>query len=228
VPDQETPDEGELGYTFHPQLYPQAPGHPQLDIVLRATPTGLHFDPKWVRLPVASANRGIELLTVRHPWQWKEHYRACEGHVSLHDHKNKVIEAFAFGGDLQIMSEEDRTTCILSSSAPIVEMLPEPLTRGPSVHMMLVEEVEALIAQRRAAWDQEQAPIAFDRRLAAVDPLRLYLACLGALNEKFAHFPHGAEDELTHQFIVFLHAESKALHEMGTWPLYVPPLAELL
>lgn len=228
MPDQKTSDERELGYTFHPRLYPQAPGHPQLDITLRATPTGLHFDPKWVRIAVASANKGIEFLTVRHPWQWEERYRACAGHVSLQDHKNKVVETFTFGGDLQIMSEKDRTMCILSSSAPIVEVLPEPLTRGPSVHMMLVEEVEALIAQRRAAWDREHAPATFDRRLAATDPLSLYVACLETLNEKYAHFPHEAEDELTHQFVAFLRAESKALHQMGTWPLRVPSLTELL
>jgi hypothetical protein len=226
--DQKASDEGELGYTFHPHLYPHAPGHPQLDIVLRAAPTGLHFDPKRVRLAVASASNGIEFLTVRHPWQWERHYRACIGQVSLHDHKNKIVEAFTFGGDLQITPEENRTTCVLSSPAPIVEVLPEPLTRGPSVHMMLVEEVEALIAQRRATWDREHTPAAFDKRLAAAEPLTLYLACLEALKEKYAHFPHKAEDELTHQFVAFLHAEIEVLDELGTWPAHLPPLDDLL
>ena len=220
--------EHELGYRFCSRRYPHAPGYSRLDIVLRATPTGHHFDPEKVRLAVVSADEDIELLSVCHPWLGASRHRALVGYVRLHDRKGKVVKAFTFGGDLQITSEEERTTCVLTSPAPIIELTPASLSPRPTMPMMLVEEVESLIAQRRAAWNQERDPAMFDKRMMATDPFTLYLACLEALGEKFTRFAHQVEDDLTRQFTQFVHAEIQALCERGAWLLHVPPLAKLL
>jgi hypothetical protein len=222
-------DENRLGYTFHPRLYSHAPGHPQLDIVLRAKPTERHFDPIRVRLMVAVPDGGLKMATIRyHPQSREEHHQACAGFVAISDRRDKRVEAFTFGGDLHVMPQANLTLCVLTSPAPIIEILPQPLTHGPSVTTMLVDEVEALIARRRAAWDREQDPDAFDERLAAADPFVLYLACLQALNEHYAHFPYQEEDTLTHEFVAYLHGEIKTLVQTGKWPPDVPPLAKLL
>jgi hypothetical protein len=93
---------------------------------------------------------------------------------------------------------------------------------------MLVDKIEALIARRRAVWGQTHDPETFDQRLATVDPLTLYLALLKAMQERSAHFPDEAEDELTRQFGRFLDTEIRALHTRGIWPPYVPSLVRLL
>lgn len=218
----------ELGYYFHPRRYPHAPGHPQLDVVLRPAPTGRHFDPQEIRLKVVSRHGGVEKLTLRHPWGPAKPYRVVAGMVSVRDRKDKVVEAFTFGGDLQVTSDADGTQCVLTSSAPIIEYLLDPNTHGPTVTGMLLEELEALIARWHASWDHEHRPDEFDERLAATDPMTLYVACLQALHEQIDHVSHKAEDDLTRQFVHFLHAEIEALHEMGLWPSYVRPLGELL
>lgn len=224
-------DKNGLGYTFHPRLYSHAPGHPQLDIVLRAKPTERHFDPVRVRLTVAAPGDGLELVTIwHHPESSEEHHRVCAGFVAISDRRDKRVEAFTFGGDLHVTPQADLTLCVLTSPAPIIEILPQPLTHGPSVATMLVDEVEALIARRRAAWEREQGPDAFDKRLAATDPFVLYLACLQALNENYAHLPHQhqEEDTLTQEFVAYLQGEIKTLDQTGKWPPDVPPLAKLL
>jgi hypothetical protein len=81
----------------------------------------------------------------------------------------------------------------------------------------LIEEVEILFAERRAAQDDA----AFDRRLAAADPLQLYRACLVALDEKFASRP--AADDAQRRFKQFLHTAVQACEADA-----VPALADLL
>jgi hypothetical protein len=217
----------ELGYYFHPRRYPHAPGHPLLDVILRPAPTGRHFDPQEIHLKAVSKHRGVEKLTIRHPWRPANPYRVVAGTVSVRDRTDKVVEAFTFGGDLQVTSDAEGTHCVLTSSAPIIEYLSDPNTHGPTVTGMLLEELEALIARWHASWDHEHHPDEFDERLAATDPLTLYAACLQALREQVEHVPHKAEDDLTRQFVRFLPAEIESLHEMGLWPSYVPPLGEL-
>ena len=220
-----THDQGNLkkrdyGYYFHSREYSDSPGHPRLDVLLRSVPTGKHFDPEKLSITVASEQRCTEFLRVHHPWPAQEQYRACAGRVILQDRKGKKVEAFTFGGDFWIESEEMLTACVLTSPAPILER-----TGTSSIPELLAEEVEIIFAERRAAWEPDQST--FKDRLRATDPFTLYCICLESLIEKFERYP-SKEDEFVQQLIHFLNTEIKTLHELDKWPVSLPTIANVL
>jgi hypothetical protein len=220
--DSKSPIQYRLGYFFHSRSYPNAPGHPQLDIVLRPVPTHLHFDPEWVRLKVASAQGGTETLTVHHPWRGLgRRYRACAGQVTWGDRKNKTVEAFTFGGALRIDSETACTICRLTSSAPIIYMI-----RRFSIPTTLALEVQVLLAKRRAAWVND--PEAFEGRLVAAEPLVLYRACLETLLTKARNFPSELANERLERFLHFLDSETRVFYAHRHPSTDLPTLLELL
>ena len=108
----------DLGYILYPPRRPHEPGYPRLDVILRSTPTGQHFDPLSVYLDVATANQEVNRLTVEHPWSDQDDYTVCAGIVDLIDQKGKHLDAFTFGGALHIQTEEERTLLVLTSPAP--------------------------------------------------------------------------------------------------------------
>jgi hypothetical protein len=201
-----------LGYYFHPPLEAHAIGYSQLDVVIRPAPTGEHFDPQSLTCLIAT-DGGSTRLHVLHPWTQETRYRVCAGEIDLDDARGEHVKAFTFGGTLRVDSDSRRTLCQIVSPAPLLERA----RQTPSLPVQLIEEVQILFAERRAAQDDD----AFDRRLAAADPLQLYRACLVALNEKFAHYP--ATDDGQRRFNQFLHTATQALEED-----VVPALAELL
>lgn len=211
---------GEYGYYFHSREHSDSPGHPRLDVFLRSVPTGKHFDPEKLSLTIASEHRGTESLKIRHPWSWLKQYRACAGRVILQDRKGKKVEAFTFGGDLRIESEETLTTCYLTSPAPILELM-----GTSSIPELMAEEMEIVFAERRARWEPDHTK--FYDRLAEVDPLTLYFAFLEALKGKFEPFTV-LGDELVQQFAHFIQHEIKALQDLHEWPIYLPTIDELL
>ncbi len=214
------PVEIELGYFYHPRERPNAPGHPRLDVLLRSVPSGKHFDPMRVRLSIVTKLGRIEFIKVRHPWPLLDHYRACAAGIILQDCKGNIVEAFTFGGDLRIETEDGLSTCVLTSPAPILELI-----ETSSIPVILSEETEILLAERRAGWAHD--PSIYDKRLSAADPLILYIACLEAIRKKFEHIPT-EESELIREFGQFIHVEIKTLRELHEWPLYIPLIDELL
>ena len=206
------PANEQLGYCFHPPDEAHAIGHPQLDVVIRAAPTGEHFDPESFLCSVA-ADDSVAALHVVHPWTQEVAYRVCVGEVIIEDARHAQVKAFTFGGTLHIDADARRVLCQLASPAPLLEHA----RQIPSLSEQLIEEVQILFAERRAAREDE----AFDRQLAVVDPLQLYHACLMALREKFANFP--ATDDAHRHFKQFLHDATQALADE-----VVPTLAELL
>ena len=206
------PANEQLGYHFHPPLDAHAIGHPQLDVVIRPAPSGEHFDPESFVCPVAT-DSGLFELHVLHPWTQDPSYHVGAGEIVVEDARHKQVKAFTFGGALQIEADARRTLCQLASPAPLL-MHAQQIS---SLDESLIEEVQVLFAERRAAQDND----VFDRRLAAADPLQLYQACLVALNEKFAHFP--ATDDARRRFKQFLLNATQSLAED-----VVPALAELL
>ena len=201
-----------LGYCFHPPAGEHDMGHPQLDVVIRSAPTGEHFDPESF-ICVIPATAGSAKLHVTHPWLQETSYRVCAGEIDIEDARRAHVKAFTFGGTLHIDSDARRTICQLVSPAPLLEHAREL----SSLEAQLIEEVQILLAERRAVQDDD----ALDRKLAATDPLQLYRACLVALNEKFAHFP--PTDDAHRRFRQFLHSATQSLAEE-----IVPALAELL
>jgi hypothetical protein len=192
----------QLGYCFHPSTDPHELGHPQLDVVIRATPTGEHFDPESFTCPIATAS-GSTKLSVVHPWAQDTTYRISAGEIVIEDARHEQVKAFTFGGTLQIESDARRTICRLASPAPLLEHARQTL----SLEEHLIEEVYILFAERRARQDEDT----FAQRLAAADPVQLYHACLVALDEKFAHFP--ATDEPHRRFKQFLHTATSVFTE---------------
>lgn len=202
----------QLGYCFHPPTAEHNLGYPQLDVVIRPTPTGEHFDPESVTCLVATVN-GSSKLRVAHPWTQDDVYRVCAGEIDIEDVRQQHVKAFTFGGELRLDSDARRTVCQIISPAPVLEHARQTL----SLEEHLIEEVLILFAQRRAVQDDD----VFDRKLAAADPLQLYRACLAALAEKFAHFP--LADDVHRRFKHFLH------DAMQSWAdEVVPALADLL
>ena len=142
----------ELGYLFWPKPYSHSPGHPRLDINVSESPSNMHFDPEEVHLSVVSCSRRdysrpIESLTIHHPWPHESECQVAAGTVIISDRKGKKVEAFTFGGILHIYPNKTFTECCIESDAPILELI----EYNPIV-MTLVEEVEIILAKRRAAW----------------------------------------------------------------------------
>lgn len=205
LPGQLAPESESLGYTLYPPAYPGSPGHPRLDVVLRDRPTGLHFDPEKLSLLVATSEHDIQHITITHPRYAESHQlQAVAGRMVLEDRVNKHVEFFTLGGPLIVSTEQSFTLCTLTSPAPIIEL---GLLR--CVPEMLAEEIDALLARRRAFW--EGHPREFDKRLIAAHPLVLYAACLVAFEENLRVAPHHQMDELTGHFSYFLRDEIEYL-----------------
>jgi hypothetical protein len=183
-------------------------------------PSGKHFDPERVRLSVVTEPGNIEFIKVHHPWPLRTHYRSAAGRIILQDFKGRIVEAFTLGGDFRIHKENDLTTCVLTSPAPILELI-----SISSIPEVLAEEIEILLAERRAAWDHDLS--IYNKRLSAVDPLILYIACLEAIRDKIRHSPTG-ETSTKRELVQLIQVEIKTFHEPHEWPLYVPTIVELL
>jgi hypothetical protein len=192
----------ELGYRFYPPTDPHDLGHPQLDVVMHATPTGEHFDPERFICLVA-ASTGAQSLHVLHPWTQELTFRVCAGNVTIEDREHERLQAFTFGGTLAIDSDYRRTVCRLTSPVSLLEHSSQPSALG----QQLIDEVNILFAERRAAQDEDD----FAQRLATADPVQLYRACLVALQTKFEHFP--VSDEPHRRFKQFLHTATPAFTE---------------
>jgi hypothetical protein len=195
----------QLGYCFHPPTTEHVLGYPQLDVVIRPTSTGEHFDPESVTCLTATAS-GSSKLRVVHPWTQDNVYRVCAGEIDIEDVRGEHVNAFTFGSQLRIESDARHTVCRFASPAPLLEHARQTL----SLEELLIEEVLILFAKRRAA----QVDDVFEHRLAAADPLQLYHACLKALHEIFEHFP--ATDEIHRRFKQFLHSATQTTTEASS------------
>lgn len=217
----------ELGYRFHVTDQPTTIGYPSLGVILHKEPTDHFFDPAQVSLLVTPAinNQPIEHLVIEPDWHGRSHYEVCAGRVVLTDREEKTVEAFTFGGNVDIHPSGDYTTATISSSAPILDLSYE--NRPPSLSLILAAEVEVEMASRRAFWSSHK-PGEFERRLAQIadNPVQLYKACLLKLSDKFSDDPH-VEGDTMWQFRHLLHNESRRIRqEAGKNP--VPKLEEIL
>jgi hypothetical protein len=125
--------ETELGYRFDP---PEQTTPYRLSVWLRAAPTGRHYDPESVQCLVTTSPDSVEPLSIEHPWSLANAYQVSAGRIVLSDRKAKPVEAFTFGGQLQIDSTATVTQCTFDSTAPILPLLdsdsPIAPTTGPT------------------------------------------------------------------------------------------------
>ena len=213
-------EEPDLGYVFYPYEIENHPGHPRLDVIITQEPTGRHFDPEKVHFEVLSVTGDLDQVNFHHPWAQSKQYRVCPGMIMMTDRRGKRIEAFSFGGDLQILSAQDHTVLALSSSAPIF-----PLFTAHDLPMWIVAEVEILLAEQEAHWSPQQ-PRDFKAHLGTVDPLRIYACCLQAMQNKGDQI-HCGDEDLDRQGVHFVNSEIERIREEDDWPASVPALDQL-
>jgi len=211
----------QFGYWFYPPESHQAPGGNRLDIVLRDTQNDQNFATKNVHVSVKSEENRIEILTIHHPWLLESSFQLCAGAIEIISQRGEKVEAYTLGGNIFLDSEETSTTCILKSPAPIIRFDIAVL-----VHKIFVEEMEILLAERKAVRLPENHHT-FDNRLANIEPFLLYLVILKALTDKFDK-AHRKEEPQTMDFINFLHGELRRLQNEGLIPFYLPSLEEVL
>jgi hypothetical protein len=202
-----------IGYLFY---YPDL-DHPtdnfRLDVFVSDVVTEQHFDVFKANFPVQNPKTGIKPLTIKHPWHGHKEAHVCAGLTILEDRKGKKEEAFTFGGQLSLDTQESQTVCRLISPAPILEV-----NESFPLHMLFIDEIEILLAEYRAKYLKESD---FEAALCQADPRGLYLACLTEITQKFERFPK--KDDQTMRFLTFLHAQQQKLRAAGLIKGLLPP-----
>lgn len=212
-----------LGYNFHVRNGTNAPGCSQLDVTLRPQPTRLHFDPEKIHLTVAAPSGDVQRMTITRGWNsGPEPAHVCAGRIVLEDRLEKRVQFMTLGGSLTSAQEDGGVTlCHLFSPAPIIE-----LARGRDVPEILAEEIEGLLARRRAFWDGRRRE--FDRRLAEAAPEQLYAACLSTLRRKFGEMRFTSAEDDAARLSQFIDVEMATLYGSSGRALSVPALEDIL
>jgi hypothetical protein len=214
-----------LGFTLHPHLYTNAPGSHRVDICITETPTQLHFDPERLHCRIRSNSDDVEMLQVRYRKSGMglaETYSLIAGPISLFDRMGEEVIFITLGGKLTIQIQENNTFCKIESPVPILQK-----DHVHRISRMLAEEIEILLAERRAAWlpnvDQ------FNKKLAAVDPFVLYAASLEAIRASYLRLPV-ATNTRAQEMLGFVRREMRVLRERGQWASWwsAPSLSDIL
>lgn len=193
-----------LGYVLYPPRRHSEPGYPRMDVNLCTVPSELHFDPE--RIDVETCGHyGIENFTITHPWHNEKYYQIPAGYIHMEDRLNKVIEAFTFGGYVDIGSINNCTRCSFYSTAPILLSYQEQTPAS-----IFIDEVEILLAERRAASSDHIEK--YNQDLCQADPLTLYYACLKAVRDRLNHISRH-QDEYSTRLIHIIKDELSYLEE---------------
>ena len=206
-----------IGYLYHfPDL-----SHPtdrfRLDVHISNVPTHKHFDIIWTKFPVFGEKNGGFEISVHHPWTDVKEYQVCPGLVIMEDRNRKKKQAFTLGGRLTIAVEDRQTICKLTSEAPIIG-----INEASPVEKLLIDDLEIIMAEYRADFPNV---IKFQNFLCQVKPFSLYLACLKELIRKVEALPK--KDDLTFNYLMYLHTQWNRLDAVGKIPLLIPTLDEL-
>lgn len=194
---------GDFGYILAPARRLSEPGASGIQIYLEAIPSREHFDPKIVLVSTFNERGGISHLTIEHPWSGEMEIQVCAGPFDLIDRTDKHVDGFTYGGSLHIEVSEGVTALTLESPAPILVRTHHAMAN------LLAEESEILLAQRRAKVIDEEA---LEQHLIEAEPLKLYRACLEALQERLVHLPH-TDDPLMLKFKHMVREERQAVED---------------
>jgi hypothetical protein len=211
----------ELGYLLHGRQHPSALGFPELTINITSQPTGQHFDPEHVVFPAVDPLGQIEHLTVFHPWHQGNTFHVCAGRIVLRDRRNKTVEIYSFGGELEIAVKGARTNCQLHSPAPIFE-----LTDLDSRSVTFVSTLESLLARKRVTWDCDDA--GYEQRLASVEPDALFTAALAGIAAQLDYAMSEGRGEHLRDEAAEVDKAIKNMRAAGLWPPAPPTLDDLL
>ncbi len=214
-----------LGFTIHPHIYSNAPGSHRVDICITETPTQLHFDPERLICQVKNTSGDVETLQVRYRktgMGFAETYSVIAGPISLFDRMGEEVIFITLGGKLTIQIQESNTFCKMESPVPILQK-----DRVHRIPRMLAEEIEILLAERRAAWLPNVDH--FYKKLAAIDPFVLYASCLETMRTSYLRLP-AADNMRAQEMLGFLRREMRELRERGQWASWwsAPSIIDLL
>lgn len=210
----------DLSYEFHAGH--RVTGSITLTVTFRPTPSEEHYDPEHMQLPALNLAGEVQQLDVHHPWHDRADWHIAPGCIALTDRKQKVVEAFTFGGTLHVTGDAQHTCAVVRSQAPIFELNSGIHTGATDAVSIFVEEVRMLFARARAGWNGDDA--GYLRHLATLDPALLYAACRQAVQ---AHL--GAQPE--HLRLTRYRSTVHLLRVMAVEdpiPTYVTPLSEML
>jgi hypothetical protein len=208
------------GYYLLSPSHRHSPGYSGLLVAIRKQPTGKHYDPKTLRLPLGDAKGTVTWRTFSWLSPAAHSSHVCPGRVILSDRFDKRIEFFTFGGSLEVTWEQGEMMCLLRSAAPILGLtLPET-----TIPDQLASEIESLIAEAHARWGRNDE--GFSRRLAEVDPFAFYLASMHSILLRLEHVR--ALERTYHVLCEALHREKNWLVAEGLWPANPPMLEDLL
>lgn len=212
-----------MSYKFYPSQRPSAPGYPQMEMVIKESPTANGTDNRdleRVKLSMAIQDSLPERTTLTHPWPYGKYGKVYTGNIALQLMENERVIAFTFGGDMQIIPDNRETLFILKSPAPILKLV--DFNQIPTI---LANEVAILLAERRV----EELPdlSTYKETLLCTDPLELYCACLKALRKKFMDLSL-PESPSMFAFANFLITEIESLRSANLWLNQVPDIDKLL
>ncbi len=207
----------DFGYFFASHSHVGLHGHSKLEVRLSDQPSYQHFDPEDIELNVIvpSASGAVPQLNeihLNHPWTGLDRYEVSCGHVFIYDRKGKKVDAFTFGCSVKIQTDKEKTNATFESPVSIFEVTPV----NPVIDLF-VDEVEILLAMRRAAWLKQNPHLhAYEERLCQVKPTDLYIACLQGVEERLTRISNGSS-ELGLHLRTAIRAELHWLKETGIW-----------
>jgi hypothetical protein len=208
------------GYRTLPEHHPGSPGYSGLVVAIRERPTQQHYDPQRLHLQVRDENGEADWRTMSWltPAAHSKHF--CAGPIMLRDRHGRATEFFAFGGTLQVISQETESIYVLRSGAPVLMLTPDEETLPDQ----LASEAEELMAEAKAGWQGNDE--GFDRRLGDVEPVLLYSAAVHSLLARF----QGSDAMMTTyaDLAELLEHERAWLIQQGLWPAAPLSVADLL
>ncbi len=204
-----------VGYTFSHKQFSIADGFPNLFVYLRDEPSQTHFDPEAVSFTEVD-NGEPRKTTIRFPDAQPGKFTVVAGRIILTDRKRQRVEFFTFGGTLMVGEKPGMVQCMFISTAPIF-MLQE----SESPHAFFAEEVEILLAERRANSDD------FEEKLTHADPFQLFAALLKAAEAKVEKLPHQRVKKLF-KLHAFVAEEMQLLNQYNLFPNETLSLKKLL
>ncbi len=214
-------DRQRYGYFLHPSSYRPPLGYAALDVYPAAPQSDRFFDTKAALFSVCNGDKTTQVEIV-HPFlKAPARYQVAFGRFMLISHSGDMKVGMSLGGLLEVETNDTCTHCNLTSPAPIFD-----IEESGGLVATLETEVEAELARLRAEWKESDA--AFDCRLASIDALTLFAACLNMLDDYLHnHLQATTPDEVLAQRTA-VHQAIRTLQRAGQWPQPVPRLRELI
>jgi hypothetical protein len=218
----------DLGYIFHAFPSGSSLGYAQLDVFLVTAGGDRGFAPAQLSLPAWEQNGagGMTRLALTVQWAGAAEIHVAPGIVTILSYGGGEQTAYCFGGALSCRRDNGRLHCLLTSSAPILNIGEEGMDWSENVVLRVVDGIESEIAAARARHNGEAEP-AFEERLARTDPRLLYAVGLTLAQQSFARLPDLLRTE--HYWDEY-NVLTRALHEAQDSPWWPsePTLAAVL